>query len=368
MPSDRPLSLGYVGCGFLAQSAHIPNFASLNDCRLIALAELRPRLAERVASRHRIPTVYRTHLELAEDPRVEAVGVSGPFDVQGDIAADLLRAGKHVFVEKPLALSVEQAERILAAERQGGARLMVGYMKRYDPGNRFAREKIDEWQQSGAMGDLLYARVHTFCGDWRNGHDVTSTITTDEPADPNAYKSFTNLPRWLPSGWASHYVWFLQLHTHSVNLLRYLLGAGDDVRVRAVDLDADGFTGVVVLDLAGVRATIESGELDHDGWDEHTQIYFKQGWIRLVPRPVFVPGPSSVEIYEGIARDGCAYPVVGPSDAWPYRQEAAAFVRCVRTGERFGSSGEDTLTDVRVFEEIFRRLVARGSAAAPASA
>src|SRR2546423_15497746 len=99
--SAEPVPLGYVGCGFMAQNVHLPNFASLQDCRLVALAEARPRLAQRVAARYGIPTVYHSHLDLAAEPSVEAVGVSAGCSPQGEIAAQLLHARQHALLEKP---------------------------------------------------------------------------------------------------------------------------------------------------------------------------------------------------------------------------------------------------------------------------
>src|SRR6202034_351865 len=101
----------------------------------MALAEVRPELGEEVAPRYGIPKVYRSHEEIAADPEIEAVGVSGPYSLQGKIAEDLLRAGKHVFMEKPMAVSLRRAESMLNVVRSDKARLMVGYMKRYDSGN-----------------------------------------------------------------------------------------------------------------------------------------------------------------------------------------------------------------------------------------
>src|SRR5918997_1604774 len=65
----------------------------------------------------------------------------------------------------------------------------------------------------------------------------------------------------LPQGRVNSYLGYLQQYTHNVNLLRWLLDAGDNVRVRAVDLNEDGYTGIVVLDLAGTRATLETGSI-----------------------------------------------------------------------------------------------------------
>src|SRR5579885_1697051 len=123
----------------MAQRVHLPNFASLPDCELVALAEVRQDLGAKVQRRYGIPRLYPDHRGLIDDPDVEAIAVSAPFALQGQIARDCLAAGKHVFMEKPMAISVPQAEAILAAAEAGPARLMIAYMKRYDPGNELVQ-------------------------------------------------------------------------------------------------------------------------------------------------------------------------------------------------------------------------------------
>ena len=93
------VKLGYVGCGFMAQKVHIPNFISIPNCELIALAEVRSKLGRKVQERYRIPRLYTDHLALAQDPKIEAVAVSADFALQGEIAKDLLNAGKHVLMD-----------------------------------------------------------------------------------------------------------------------------------------------------------------------------------------------------------------------------------------------------------------------------
>jgi predicted dehydrogenase len=119
-------------------------------------------------------------------------------------------------------------------------------------------------------------------------------------------------------------------------------------------------TGVVVLDLGGIRATLESGSMAFHDWDEHTQVYFERGWVHVWSPPLMArEAQARVEIYEGGDSAGYHYPVARPANGWAYREETAAFIQALRTGEPFRSSGEDTLTDVRLFEEIYQRVIGR---------
>lgn len=354
------LPIGYVGAGYLAQRVHLPNIHGLPELELVALAEVRPKLGEMVRKAFGIPTLHADHRALAADPAIKAVCVSGHFAGQGEIARDLLLAGKDVFMEKPMAVSVEQAERILEAEKKSGKRLMVGYMKRYDAGNVRVKELIDGYRASGELGSVTYVRQHGFCGDWIGGLD-TPVLSTDEPMPaPPSIK-----PAWMPDAFVNRYIGYLQQYTHNVNLVRWLLDAGDKVSVTHVDLDAkQGMTGVVILDVAGTRVVIESGWLDYHAWDEHTQVYFTKGWVRTEAPPLLMRNqPASVEVYRKKSDGGWATERHLPRDTWTwsYKEELRHFATCVMTGAPFRSPASDALADVRTLEEIYRAFVARNT-------
>lgn len=353
---DR-LRIGYVGAGYLAQRVHLPNILGLPELELAAIAEVRPKLGEQVRAAFGIPKLYADHMALAADASIRAVCVSGHFAGQGEIARDLLLAGKDVFMEKPMAVSVEQAERILAAEKSSGKRLMVGYMKRYDAGNILVKTLIDGYRASGELGPVTYVRQHGFCGDWIGGLD-TPVRTTDEPM-PAAPKV---KPGWMPDAIVDRYISYLQQYTHNVNLVRWFLEAGDRVKVTHVDLDAKGMSGVVTLDVNGTRAIIESGWLDYHAWDEHTQVYFTKGWVRTEAPPLLMRNqPASVEVYRKMASGGWATERHLPKDTWTwsYKEELRHFATCVMTGAPFRSPASDALADVRTLEEIYRAFVAQ---------
>ena len=346
----RTIRLGYVGCGFMAQKVHLPNFTTIPGCEVIALAEVRQELGRRVQARFGIPRFYPDASTMFADPEIEAVAVSAAFSVQGDIAREALLAGKDVFMEKPMAISLAQADAILDASQRSGKRLMVGYMKRYDAGNELVKQQIDDFKRNGELGAITYARNHGFCGDWIAGLDTPMETTSEPmPAVPAIG------PAWLPPEFLKPYIGYLQQYTHNLNLLRWFLDAGDDVRLRAVDLDDDGYTGIVVLDMAGTRAVLETGSLSHYRWDEHTQVYFRHGWVKTWAPPLLLKQvPAEVEIYRAGEEQTFSRPIPQPAWSWSYRREAEHFVHCLQTGEPFRSSAEDTRTDVRLFEEIFQ--------------
>ena len=345
----KKIRLGYVGCGFMAQKVHIPNFSTIPGCELIALAEVRQELGRAVQARFGIPKLYADHRAMLDDPDVEAVAVSASFMVQGEIARDALQAGKDVFMEKPMAVSLTQADAIIDAGRGSDKRLMVGYMKRYDAGNELVKAKMEAFRASGELGAITFARNHGFCGNWTAGIDAPMAETAEpKPTAP------TVGPDWLPAAYLSQYVAYLQQYSHNVNLLRWFLDAGDSVRVRAVDLDDDGYTGVAVLEVNGTRAVLETGRLSHYRWNEHTQIYFRDGWIKTWAPPLLLKQvPAEVEIYCAGEEQTFSRVIPQPTWSWSYRREAEHFVRCLQRDEEFRSSAEDTRTDVRVFEEIF---------------
>ncbi len=350
------IRFGYVGCGYMAQTVHLPNFSALPGCRLEAIAEARPNLRAKIAGKYGVAKQYASHKEMAQDKEIDAVGVSAGFVAQSAIARDLLEAGKTVFMEKPMAVSVAQAEKMLAAEKKGKSRLMVAYMKRYDAGNEQVKRLVDEFKRSGELGSIKFARNHGFCGaEWDAGKSGVF-VGSDEPA-PQA--SEDHFPDWLPKEKRNGYVGYLQQYTHNVNLLRWLLDA-QDVQVRFADLNPkDGISGVVILEVGGVRAVIESGYVSHYGWDEHTQIYFENGWIRSEAPPLLLNKvPASVEVYRAGKRQELTRMLLGePGDrwSWSYQREAAHFIECLRSGAPFRSGASDTLGDVRAFEAIYKK-------------
>jgi predicted dehydrogenase len=127
-----PLRVGVVGCGLIAQVEHLPHLAEMtDDFEIAALCDVSEPVAAALASRYHVKTVHTGWQDLvAEHLDVVMVLTSGS---HAPIAVAAAQAGSHVFVEKPMCLSLDEGRQMVEAAQNAGVRLMVGNMKRYDP-------------------------------------------------------------------------------------------------------------------------------------------------------------------------------------------------------------------------------------------
>ena len=150
---DRPISVGVIGLGSIAQIQHLPNLARMESrFRVAAVADISPQLTRRIADGLAGEVFASTDWrEVCAHPEVEAVLIltSGAHE---QISEGALKAGKHVFAEKPLCLTVEGARRLHSLATEKGLALQVGYMKLHEELLPQLREGLD------AIGDLRLVR------------------------------------------------------------------------------------------------------------------------------------------------------------------------------------------------------------------
>ena len=171
--------IGFVGAGNMGQCAHLRNFVTVPDCKVVALAEIRPKLAEAVARRYGVPKVYRDHEEMLAAEKLDGIVASQPFTRHGVLVPQLARAGVPIMTEKPLAGSIAAGEQILKALADAGTWHMVGYHKRSDPATICARRQIDELKATGELGPMRYVHIVMPPGDWVAG-GFLDLIRSDE--------------------------------------------------------------------------------------------------------------------------------------------------------------------------------------------
>ena len=348
----RKVKLGFVGCGFMGQLAHLVNFLESDKCEVVALAELREKLGRKVAERYRIPKLYKSHRELAQDKDIEAVVEITSDGLHAPIAIDLMNAGKHVFTEKPMATCLTDARRMVEAAEKNNVKLMVGYMKRFDPGVQKAKELVDEFRSSGELGEITFVRAHCFGGDWVC--NIGKPISTEEsgPETP------TPLPEWLPKEMERSFVGYNNVYCHNINLLRFLLG--DIKGVKYAELGGKTWRSgrIVILDFGDFISSLETGSISANFWDEEIKIYFEDGWMEiLTPPPLLRNVPARVEVYKAGRTQEVIHPY-SPWD-WSFRRASEHFLDCILEDREPISSGKDSLEDIRIMEEIFKTYLGK---------
>jgi myo-inositol 2-dehydrogenase / D-chiro-inositol 1-dehydrogenase len=139
-----PLSFGLIGAGWIG-SFHAETLANrLPGARLAAVADPVPGAAERLPA----PRAYRDPLDLIADRSIDAVAICSPAATHTDLVVAAAQAGKHVFCEKPMALTLDDADRAIDAARAAGVALQVGFNRRFAPDFADMRARIVE----GAIG------------------------------------------------------------------------------------------------------------------------------------------------------------------------------------------------------------------------
>jgi myo-inositol 2-dehydrogenase/D-chiro-inositol 1-dehydrogenase len=148
------LKVGLIGCGRIAQSVHLNVVDRLPGVALMALAEADDQ--RRTEASRRVPRAraFADYHELLEQPDVEAVLICLPNDLHAAAAAAAFAQGKHVYLEKPLATDLTEAERVLAAWQRSGQVGMIGFNYRFNPLFQAVRQQL----QAGRLGELVGAR------------------------------------------------------------------------------------------------------------------------------------------------------------------------------------------------------------------
>src|SRR5580698_10464149 len=151
MMAERTVRIGVAGLGYWGPNL-ARNFAAIRGCELAWCCD--PSEERRARAAQQFPGV-RLASELEEllaDDRLDAIALATPVPTHAELAVRVLEAGKHCFVEKPLAQSVADAERAVAAARRAGKILMVGHLLEYHP----AVLALKALAESGELGDIYY--------------------------------------------------------------------------------------------------------------------------------------------------------------------------------------------------------------------
>lgn len=307
------IRVALLGSGYV-QEFHARAVHEHPSAELVAVANWREQSATALAERYAIPHVTTDWNEIVETTDVDAAVVATPNALHAPQSVALLRAGKHVIVEKPMATSVAECDEMIDVSRASGALLMVAHCWRFRDEVLAMRERV----ASGELGEVVKTR----------GYGAHAT--------------------WGPEGWFVDPALagggaLVDMGVHAIDTARFLLGDPTPSRVCAAigtrygtyQVDDDGV--LLITWSNGTNSVVESGwwQPHVGGLEADTEVYGTKGYARI-----WDPEPPS----EGYKHD--TQPM--------YSAQMAEFLDAIAAGRQPRPSGEDGRVVMQVVEESYR--------------
>jgi predicted dehydrogenase len=361
--ADR-IRVGVLGCGLIAQVMHLNYLNELDDeFELAAVCDLSEEVANACAARFGASTVHTRWQELLEQP-LDAILVLTSGD-HASVAIAAAQAGKHVFVEKPMALCSEHGAQMVDAARSADVRLMVGTMKRYDPAYERLVALLPEWRSRLRLVQVttLESPLEPYVSHYPlvASTDVDTALLdelrrSDEQAVELALGDVDEETRFC-------YRWILlDCLVHELNTLRGALGEPTEV------VSADLSRTCVGINLRFGDTDCHLSWVDLPGIARYKQefaFYAPEQRLRLeLPSPFLRSAPSRLFVEGGelgTAHSWEREEVVSYDEA--FKRELREFAECVRTGREPRTSGADGLADLILCEAVARVAAGAGMAA-----
>jgi predicted dehydrogenase len=363
------LRAGVVGCGVIAQVMHLPHLAELDDrYELAAVCDLSQSVAQACAQRFGAAQTFTAWEDLvAADLDVVLVLTSGSHAPAAIAAA---QAGRHVFVEKPMCLGVDEGRAMIDAAAAAGVQLMVGTMKRYDP----AYERLLELL--GEPGDMRLVRVTTLESPFEPyvGHYPLTPPPGDVPAatlERLRAADDERLDAVLPGADAETrhcYRWMLLDNlVHELNALRGALGEPVSVdhaqlsrRVCSVELTFAGGIACHLswVDLPGIARYRQ--QFAFYAPDRRLTLTLPSPYLRGMPSELVVEGGEPLGLASWSRREDVSYEQA-------FKRELVELEAAIREGRPPRTDGLDGLHDVALCGSIARAHMTREAVQVPSA-
>jgi len=363
--TESRLRVGVVGCGLVAQVMHLHYLSELRErFEVAALCDLAPEALDHAGTLFPAARRLRDWQELVAEP-LDAVLVLTPGS-HAPVAIAAAEAGLHVFAEKPMCFSVEEGREMIAAAERADVRLMVGYMKRYDPAYEELQERVVAEEVRLARVTTLESPLEPYVDHYPlqrgrldpglvaeliadDDRRVSVAIDSDDPVARRAYR-----------------VVLLDSMVHELNAVRGLLGEPTELRFADIWGDVDGVTATLAfgetecvfmwVDLPGIARY--QGELAFYTPDERLTLAFPSPFLRSMPTLLVLEGgepgtPSAWRTTKTVSYDEA------------FKRELREFHTCIVEEREPRTPGTDALRDIALSQAIVRCHLERRAIESP---
>ncbi|HVU13313.1 MAG TPA: inositol 2-dehydrogenase [Phototrophicaceae bacterium] len=312
------MNVGVIGAGRIGK-IHASNLVlRIQETNVVAIADVVLTAAQETAARLNIPKATADYHELINDPNIEAVVICSATDTHTQIIIEAAQAGKHIFCEKPIDLSLKRIDEALAAVRQAGVKLQIGFNRRFDANYKRIRQAVE-------TGEI--------------GTPYRLSIVSRDPAPPplSYVKSSGGI--------------FLDMTIHDFDMARFLVGSeveevytvGGVLVDPAIGAAGDLDTLVITLKFAnGVIGTIDNCRKAVYGYDQRAEVFGSDGSAASENN---YPNSATISTAQNIRRD---LPLNFFLERYTesYLNEVLAFVDAVKNNKPVPVSGEDARVPV----------------------
>ena len=357
------LRIGVIGCGEVAQINHLPSLSFLPDLfEVTAIADISAAVLGGVGARYDVETEKRflDYRDLVKAAEVDAVLIATPHVYHTEQTLAALAHGKHVLVEKPMAMTLTDADRIIAAQKQTSLTVQVGYIRRYATAFEEAVALVKQ------MDGVRLARVHDVIG--QNALMITPTSRVIRGRDRGCNteqmiaegRQLTEQKLREATGDASAevkaaYNLLLGLSTHDVSAMRELLGTPK--RVLYAAQRSGGLYLTAAFDYGGFVCHFETGIDDVARFDCYLEVYSSVQTLRVDYYTPYVRHlATKLSVTTATPESGLRSETLQPAFEDNFTREWRAFYHNVTTGSTPKTDPADYRRDLELFGQIIQKI------------
>lgn len=347
-----------IGCGTIAQIMHIPNVIEHPQTDLVAVCDPGKNVTKELGKRYNVPPEYQyenpTNLVSERSDDIDAVIVTTPMQTHADIVERTLEAGLHTLVEKPLAVTPEDADRLVELAERSDATAMVAYNRRFELAyERFA----DEVNDIDTVDNVTaYAVDADFSQSLPDIYDIVRPNLSEafiEQSNARRNEQCKTAIDCEDDKMAAAYDFHLEHICHDINALRNLLGEVHSIE--HVDFMRDGYFATAHLVYDGdERVLLQSGDSKRHFHEQFLRIDTPNRVLQLdFDHPFVRYNGATLSIRSGTKETAdCKY---SPTREESFKRELDHFVDCIQGNETVRTGFAEARNDIDVITRLFEQ-------------
>lgn len=356
------IRVALVGCGRISQIMHLPHLVELPDFELAALCDISETRRQVLANRYNVAETFEGVDELLRSStEVDAAVIATPSHTHVDVAAPLIEAGVHLFMEKPLATTPADGRRLVSLADESDSVCMIGYMKRFEPAFQLLQTELDDIDRVDTVTvhdfDPAHASIIDEVYDLVDADLPEATVTNSvERRQEKAMNAIGVSDPELGDVYARK----LDHLCHVVNLLHTVFGTGIDVEHVDVYRDGRCMTAALQFQQDNVRCVLNAGYSEKRWFEEFLRFDTAQDTLTLDFQNPFLknrPAQLSVTGGEETVRESKET----PSNEEAFKRELRHFRDCIEHDQLPRTDFRDACDDLEFLADLFRTAVEEGT-------